>query len=64
MVAGPARGSEYRFASEPDVVDKFHKLAAESLSAGRAGQLGERMLNLELRRPMRDSWPPSSSLDS
>ena len=37
-----ARGSEHRFASEQDVVDKFLKLAAESLSAARAEQAPRR----------------------
>jgi 2-methylcitrate dehydratase PrpD len=42
-----ARGSERKFASESDIVDKFHKLAARALPRPQAERLRDAMLGLE-----------------
>jgi 2-methylcitrate dehydratase PrpD len=42
-----ARGSEYRFASEADIVEKFEKLASRALPKSRIEQLRDAMLGLE-----------------
>jgi aconitate decarboxylase len=43
------RGNEKDFASEGDVVEKFHKLAARSLTRAQAQQVCEWMLGIETR---------------
>ena len=42
-----ARGSEQKFASEADIVEKFEKLAAKALPRTQAQELRETMLNLD-----------------
>ena len=42
-----ARGSEHKFASEADIVEKFEKLAAKALPSSQVGQLRDAMLGLE-----------------
>ena len=42
-----ARGSEYKFASEADIVDKFEKLALKALPQSQVEQLRDAMLGLE-----------------
>ena len=42
-----ARGSEQKFASEADIVEKFEKLAAKALPRRQVEELRDRMLNLE-----------------
>jgi aconitate decarboxylase len=42
-----ARGSEYRFASESDIVEKFEKLAAKALPKAQVEQLRDAMLGLD-----------------
>jgi 2-methylcitrate dehydratase PrpD len=42
-----ARGSEYKFASESDIVEKFEKLAAKALPKSQIEQLRDAMLGLE-----------------
>jgi 2-methylcitrate dehydratase PrpD len=42
-----ARGSEKKFASEADVVEKFEKLAKHALSADRIAALKDAILNLD-----------------
>lgn len=42
-----ARGSEHRFASEAEIVDKFEKLAGKALPTRQVGELGDAMLGLE-----------------
>ena len=42
-----ARGSEKKFASEADIVEKFEKLAAKALPRDRIGRLRDTMLDLE-----------------
>ena len=42
-----ARGSEKKFASESDIVEKFEKLAAKALPHSRIGELRDAMLNLD-----------------
>ena len=42
-----ARGSEYKFASEADIVDKFEKLAVKVLPKAQVEQLRDAMLGLE-----------------
>jgi aconitate decarboxylase len=41
-----ARGSEYKFASESDIVEKFGKLAEKALPQSQVEQLRDAMLNL------------------
>lgn len=41
------RGSEDRFASRADVVEKFDKLAGHAVSATQAGSIRDAVLNLE-----------------
>jgi aconitate decarboxylase len=42
-----ARGSEYKFASESDIVEKFEKLASKALPKNQIEQLRDAMLGLE-----------------
>jgi 2-methylcitrate dehydratase PrpD len=42
-----ARGSEYRFASDADVIDKFEKLARKALSPARVAELRDTILGLD-----------------
>jgi 2-methylcitrate dehydratase PrpD len=42
-----ARGSEYKFASEADIVDKFERLASKALPPPQVEQLRDAMLGLE-----------------
>jgi aconitate decarboxylase len=42
-----ARGSEYRFASEADIVEKFEKLASKALPKKQVEQLRDAMLGLD-----------------
>lgn len=42
-----ARGSEKKFASESEIVEKFEKLAVKALPQSRAGELRDAMLGLE-----------------
>jgi aconitate decarboxylase len=42
-----ARGSEYKFASEADIVEKFEKLAAKALPKPQVEQLRDAMLGLD-----------------
>jgi aconitate decarboxylase len=42
-----ARGSEYRFASEADIVEKFEKLASRALPKSQVEQLRDAMLGLD-----------------
>src|SRR5688572_3362551 len=42
-----ARGSEYRFATEADIVEKFEKLAAKALPKAQIGELRDAMLGLD-----------------
>ncbi|MDB5864812.1 MAG: mmgE/PrpD family protein [Betaproteobacteria bacterium] len=42
-----ARGSEYRFASEADIVEKFEKLASKALPKSQIEQLRDAMLGLD-----------------
>jgi aconitate decarboxylase len=42
-----ARGSETKFATDAEIVDKFHTLAAHRLSAARRAELCDAMLGLE-----------------
>ena len=42
-----ARGSERKFASDRDIVEKFEKLAAKALPQGQAARLRDAMLGLE-----------------
>jgi aconitate decarboxylase len=42
-----ARGSEYKFASESDIVDKFEKLAVKALPKAQVEQLRDAMLGLD-----------------
>ncbi len=42
-----ARGSEYKFASEADIVDKFEKLALKALPQSQVEQLRDAMLGLD-----------------
>jgi aconitate decarboxylase len=42
-----ARGSEYKFASEADIVDKFEKLAVKALPKAQVEQLRDAMLGLD-----------------
>ena len=42
-----ARGSEYRFASDADVIDKFEKLACKALSPARVAELRDTILGLD-----------------
>ena len=41
------RGSEYKFASEADIVEKFEKLAAKALPKPQVEQLRDAMLGLD-----------------
>jgi aconitate decarboxylase len=42
-----ARGSEYRFAGDADVIDKFEKLARKALSPARVAELRDTILGLD-----------------
>lgn len=42
-----ARGSEHKFASEADIVEKFEKLAAKALPQAQVERLRDAMLGLE-----------------
>jgi hypothetical protein len=42
-----ARGSEKKFASDADVVQKFEKLAAKALPKAQVAKLRDAMLNVE-----------------
>jgi hypothetical protein len=42
-----ARGSEKKFATESEIVEKFEKLAVKALPRSRVGQLRDAMLGLE-----------------
>jgi hypothetical protein len=42
-----ARGSEYKFASEADIVEKFEKLAAKALPRPQIERLRDAMLGLD-----------------
>ena len=42
-----ARGSEYKFASEADIVEKFEKLAGKALPKSQVAELRDAMLGLE-----------------
>jgi 2-methylcitrate dehydratase PrpD len=41
------RGSEHRFASDSDIVEKFEKLAGKALPKAQVGKLRDAMLGLE-----------------
>lgn len=41
------RGSEYKFAGESDIVDKFEKLAVKALPKSQVEQLRDAMLGLD-----------------
>jgi hypothetical protein len=42
-----ARGSEKKFASEADIVEKFEKLASKALPSSQVTELRDAMLGLE-----------------
>ena len=42
-----ARGSEHKFASESDIVEKFEKLAVKALPRSQVAELRDAMLGLE-----------------
>ena len=42
-----ARGSEYRFASQADIIEKFEKLAGKALPASQVAELRDAMLGME-----------------
>jgi hypothetical protein len=47
QVVQAGRGNEKDFASEADVVEKFHKLAARAISKAQAEQVVDWFMNLE-----------------